>query len=671
MFSVKNKIYFTILFLLLTQITKSQISKQFKGEFEFEGKIGLAEFNYLTKNNEDLKQGLFNFKSKAGENGSINISGNFVNNEKTGIWNTNMSWTSYNGQESRMSFSVLSNANEHNPYEEITKKITTQYNNGQKEGKEITIYTTNSEWYYNGKRKKNTIYRKEKSWKNGILQDFSFETIVNGFKLRSIKGKYSVLEDTYAYDGDWVGNNDGLSFVLKYDKGIIKSIIKKNINTGKIIENSNYEIEKELINKYNDKNSIPVTYEKNRAKLYIIINDDNKYDFELLIPEYTPRLYINDIKSLETEINITESDSPIWNSPIDHEWIAWSNYGIKEKYITNNRENSELENIKVELSNTVKLFDIIDESKINYKGTLREFFRLTNRIDNWENKTPTYFSPDLYLQNLLYKGKADRILSLYNIPIMEQELKLLKRGINEIGEFPYYFLSLSLAGDTAKALEMIELNLNNSIKLNNGTELSWFKSIEDFLHNYIRIVEKSYPIERINFLKKFKTNYLLIRETKIKTYLDSLTTVKLGQLNWTNSNILPEKLEIPSTALLSWIEYHDGKIEIQKNAVIVLDYINKTDVTKFEPKGWRLPNLNELKDLFSSGLNLNKIKLTKLSMMDGDQFNEKIEHTEYRYLMKGEDGQLYVYNATTNKVITVNPGSTNKLSCLCILIKKN
>jgi hypothetical protein len=263
---------------------------------------------------------------------------------------------------------------------------------------------------------------------------------------------------------------------------------------------------------------------------------------------------------------------------------------------------------------------------------------------------------------------------------MVEELKKINWDINQVGGFPYYFLALSLTGDTANALQMIQSNLNNKVEFKDKSKLSWVETLENILPNYIPFIEKTYPIERIDFLKNFKNICSKIKSSDQKIYIDSLKTVKIGQLNWTNTYLLPEKINISPKALLSFDQYFDhywhDKMSGQeinyiehKNTVIIIDYLNQEDFKKIEPAGWRLPTIKEIKDLFSRNLSDYRIDINKLSAMDGDRFSSYGGYLENRYLCKGNDGKIVVYNVTKDEVNTVIRGSVNKSSGLCLLLK--
>lgn len=666
----------SFMFLFLVNIINAQSLKTYKGEYNFENKEGIAQYSYIVRNNEEVKQGNFTFKSKAGTDGSYTTTGFYINNEKSGTWNTIISWSTYNGIEEKKSVWIYARASEYTPFEEVTKKIQTNYLKDKKEGKEIVNYTTIASWLNNGSSKKTWTYRKEKTWKSGILQHFNFETILNGVKVRSVKGRYSLDGDDLVYDGEWTGISDGESFVILYDKGKLKSVSKKNINSGKITEIDTYSDDKELNNKYLDKNSIPILYDNNKAKLLISKIDQDNFEFELFLVETTNGIYTDNIKNLSQEINLTESDSPIWNSPTDNDWIAYS-FTIKKNYLSNKRENRGLKQVTASYDNATKIFDVMDESNIKFIGSSNLLLNGKDEQSDWENEEPTYFSTDLYLQNLIYKGKAQKVLEFYqSLP------EFSKFGYSDIGSlelFPYYFLAVSLAGDTLNSLKIIKSSIDDGtrLKYKDGSIETYSEIRGPFYPGYTELIKSIYSSDRISFLKNFNKYCVKFKNSIQNKYLESLVTVKIGKLNWTNTFIEPEKLGVSLKALKFFDEYNpNAKINTSnyirhENVVIILDYLNKDDIKKLEPEGWRIPSINEIKELFSRKFDDYEIKLFKESMMDGTGYYlNNGGYTEYRYLCKDNEGKIVVYNATTDEIVPVIRGDGSVTSGFCQLVKK-
>jgi len=662
-------IYLTLLFSAYSAI--GQTAKTYTGTYEYDNKSGTATYSYISKNGEEIKQGPFSFKSKLGINGSFSTTGMYDNDLKTGNWKNTSSWSIYNDEEHTKSDFIFTRVTEFRPFVEITKTQTIPFLKGQLTGKEILVFTKKESWGASGGGQKIIVYKKEKTWKNSIIQDFSFETTENNVKKEFLKGKYAVQGDFLVYDSEWTGMVDGKAFKIIYDKGILKSVLIKNQSTGQIIKQENYEVDEELISKYNDKNNLAVTYNNDNAKLIITKQNEAQYEFEVISSNISSVLPDDQIRPLVSYIKYVEKANPYDNQYDDNEWLAGIS-SLKKKYLSNNRKKGEFWSIRAYNENANKIFETMDEGSIDYIGNGKDFF--TQNQDyiltkTWANETPSYFNQSLYIKHLLYKGKADKVLDLFK---QAEKSKVFDDenysgwSLNSVGTMPFYFISLCLAGNLNDATKVIQNNLTNSITYNDGSTTSWIESVSGDIEQYLPFIQKSYPQDRISFLQNISHRSNDIKNSNANSYFDNLQTVKIGQLNWMATYLSPERIDINPSAIIDCHDLYGNKFE---KSLIILNYLAQSDPKKFERQGWRLPTLKELKDLFARNLSDYSIKIIAVSPMYGDELVYDNNYKEHRYIGKDDKGILVVYNATKDVVLYPSVNDKNKVSGLCMLIK--
>ena len=618
------------------------------GSYTFNGMTGIATYSYIVKNGEEIKQGPFTFKSKIGLNGAYTISGGYDNDKSIGTWNSTSSWSTYNGEEHVLSDFIFSRVSEYRPFKEITRKKTSNWLNDKVNGKEIILFAQKESWGELGGGQKSIVYKKEKTWKNNIIQDFYFESLVNNVKKEFLKGKYANQGGYIVYDGEWSGSIDGKSLSIVYDKGVLKSVLVKNQGTeAEVLKQETYPVDTLTINKFNDKRNISVKFKEDNAKLIISKIDNGQYEFELISSKISGGLPDNYVESLTSKINSVEKTSP-YDNPEDNNWIA-NKLTIKKNYLSQDRNKGEFWNISADNENAVKIFEAIDESNIEYIGNGSDFFSSVN-AKNWSNEKFTYFNRYMYFKYLLFKGKADKALNLF---LNADESKLFDNdheswNLNLIGPVPYYFISLCLAGDLNKATEVIKNNISNSIKHEDGSVETWVESATKHINDFLPFIQKAYPQDRIAFLQNVSNTCINIKNDIVKAYFDGVKTVKIGQLNWMSRPLALDSIDFSVNSIDDYS--YDG--QSVKKIRIILNNLQPKDYKKLEPKGWRLPTLIELKDLNARNLSDYKISITRL-------YN----------ICKNENGKLVVYDGYNDVVVIPSTKANDKVSGYCMLIK--
>ncbi len=295
----------SFLFLLVAFTSMSQ-TKTYTGVYEYDNKTGTATYSYIPKNDEEVLHGQFSFKSKLGINGTFVATGTFDNDIKNGNWNNTSTWSIYNDEEHTKSDFIFTRVTQFRPFVEITKKQTIPYIKGKLNGKEVLLFTKKESWGASGGGQKMIVYKKEKTWKDGFIQDFSFETLENNVRKEFLKGKYAVVGDMLVYDGEWTGMVDGKSIRVVFDRGIMKSVLTKNQSTGAVLKQETSQVDPELIYKFNDKNNISVTFNRDNAKLLISKIDNGKYDFEVIANNVTEAYPDDYVKPLVSYIKYVE-----------------------------------------------------------------------------------------------------------------------------------------------------------------------------------------------------------------------------------------------------------------------------------------------------------------------------------------------------------------------------
>lgn len=656
---------------LLVALTAISQTKTYTGAYDYDNKSGTATYSYISKNGEEVLSGPFTFKSKLGVNGTFVTTGTFDNDLKTGNWNNTSSWSIYNDEEHTKSDFIFTRVTQFRPFVEITKKQTIPYTKGKLNGKEVLLFSKKESWGASGGGQKMVVYKKEKTWKDGVIQDFSFETLENNVRKEFLKGKYAVVGDMLVYDGEWTGMVDGKSIRVVFDKGIMKSVLTKNQSTGETLKQETYQVDTELMNKFNDKNNISVTYNRDNAKLIVSKIDDNKYEFEVVVSNVTEAFPDDYVKPLVSYINYVEKSNPYDNQYGDDEWTAGIST-LNKKYLSNNRQKLDVWSIKAIDENANKIFEMIDESDIEYIGSGRDFFLQNQddiRLRTWKNDKPSYFNQSMYIKYLLYKGKADKVLDLFS---QAEQAKLFNAenysgwSINSVGTVPFYFISLCLAGDLNEANKIIQNNINNVRTYKDGSTENWIETVSNDIKHYLPFIQKAYPQDRVAFLQNIAGRGSDIKNNSTNAYFANLPTVKIGQLTWTATTISMEQIDISASAIR---DGHDKYGNKYKKTVAILNYLQTADMKKFERKGWRLPTVNELKDLFARNLSDYEMKIFGIDPMAEDELVYVNNYKELRFIAKESNGKLVVYNGTKNVVMTPTPNDKHKVSGMCLLIK--
>ena len=115
---------------------------------------------------------------------------------------------------------------------------------------------------------------------------------------------------------------------------------------------------------------------------------------------------------------------------------------------------------------------------------------------------------------------------------------------------------------------------------------------------------------------------------------------------------------------LHWVikQYTADKVTIDDDALL-LNEINENDIKQFSKHGWRLPSVEELKDLFAHNLSDYPIDAYKCSL-DNNQ-DERI------YAALDKNNKFVLYNDDTKSIIQKgNNKNTESPKGLCLLIKK-
>jgi hypothetical protein len=671
---------------LLTAFTGMSQTKTYTGAYEYDNKSGTATYSYIPKDGEEVLHGPFSFKSKLGVNGTFVVTGAFENDLKNGNWNNTSTWSIYNDEEHTKSDFIFARVTQFRPFVEITKKQTIPFTKGKLNGKEVLLFTKKESWGASGGGQKTIVYKKEKTWKDDVIQDFSFETLENNVRKEFLKGKYAVVGDMLVYDGEWTGMVDGKSIRVVFDKGIMKSVLTKNQSTGAVLKQETYQVDTELMNKFNDKNYITVTFNRDNAKLNISKIDNGKYDFEVISSNVSEAYPDDYIKPLVSYINYVEKANPYDNQYGDNEWTAGIST-LTKKYLSNNRQKADFWSVKAYDENANKIFEIIDESDIEFIGSGKDFFlqnsddfvkdpndvfsnlRKDAPLKSWANEKPSYFNQSMYIKYLLYKGKADKVLNLFSQA--EQAKVFIDEnysgwGMNSVGTMPFYFMSLCLAGDLNEANKVIQNNINNVQTYKDGSTEKWIETVSNDIKHYLPFIQKTYPQDRIAFLQNIAGRGSDIKNSSTNAYFDNLPTVKVGQLTWTATPISMEQIDISASAIRDGHDKYGNKYQ---KTVVILNYLQTADLKKFDRKGWRLPTVNELKDLFARNLSDYDMKIFGIDPMAEDELVYVNNYKELRFIAKDTNGKLVVYNGTKNVVINPTPNDKHKVSGMCLLIK--
>lgn len=646
------------------------------GAYTYKDYTGIATYSYIVKNGGEIKQGPFSFKSKLGLNGTFTVTGIYDNDIKTGNWTEVSTWSIYNGEEHVLSDFYFSQVSEYRPFKEITKRQTVSWLNGRLNGKEIILFTQKESWGASGGGQKTIVYKKEKTWKNNVIQDFKFESFVNNERKEFLNGKYATQGSYIVYDGQWTGIIDSKSMNIVYDKGVLKSALVKIQGTGaEVLKQETYLVDSVLISKFNDNRNISVKLNDDDAKLIITKTENNQYEFEVISSQVSGGLPDNYVESLTSKINYVEKSSPYGGNPEDSEWTA-NKSTIKKNYLSQDRNKGEFWNISADNENAVKIFETIDEGNIEYIGNGSDFFSSVN-AKNWSNEKLSYFNRFMYLKYLIFKGKADKALNLF---LKADESKLFDDdhkywNLNLIGTVPYYFISICLAGDLNKATEIIKNNINNSIKLKDGSVETWVESVIKNIKSFLPYIEKNYPQDRIIYLKGISQEVQNIKSNIIKSYFDSIKTVSIGNLKWSSHPIELRQIDISNHAIYE-DQVRDRFGNIFSDVLVLLNDFQASDINKINSNGWRLPSLNELKDLFARNLTDYDISILEVNPMVGDKlkfnnpyYEENPVYPQRRYLCRDENNKIIVYNASNNSIMSTLSNGKNKVSGFCLLIK--
>ncbi len=668
----KKMMRFTLSFLLLFMaINAIGQTKTYTGAYEYEKKSGTAIYSYISKNGEDVLQGAFSFKSKLGLNGTFTTTGTFEKNQKNGSWINTSSWSVYNGEEVVKSDLIFSRVSQFRPFTEITKKQTFPYLKGKLNGKEILLFTKKESWGEGGGGQKVTVYKKEKNWKDGIIQSFAFESIENNVRKEFLNGNYAVVDGVIVYDGEWIGMVNGISIRVVFDKGAMKSVLTKNQSSGEILKQESYLTDSDLVNKFNDNSNISIDFNNDKAKLIITKTDNSNYDFEVIFSNFLTVFPDFTVKALVPYINYVEKSNPYDNQNEDKNWIA-NISSLSKKYLSNNRQKGEFWGVNAIGENANKIFDLIDESGIEYIGSGANFFIQSKNdlfLNTWKNGAPSYFNQSMYIKYLLYKGKAENVYKMFyhaeGQGLFTYE-NYKKWSINTVGTMPYYFIALCLAGNLDDADWILQNNLNKVQILKDGSKIKWIESVTKDIRNYLPFIQVSYPKERIDYLLNIDGLSGNLKDNVRNSYFKSLSLSKIGQLTWTSIPISMEQLGISASAIRDGKDIHGKKHE---NIVVVLNYLNSEDMNKFERKGWRLPTIGELKDLFARNLTDYRMNIFEIDPMINDELVYVNNYKEFRFITKDETGNLIVYNATKNMIVIPSVNDKNKVSGLCLLIK--
>lgn len=668
----KKMMRFILSFLLLiAALTALSQTKTYTGAYQYEKNSGTATYSYISKNGEDVLQGAFSFKSKLGLNGTFTATGNFENNQKSGSWINTSSWSVYNDEEVGKSDLIFSRVTQFRPFIEITKKQTLPYLKGKLNGKEILLFTKKESWGEGGGGQKVTVYKKEKNWKDGIIQSFVFESVENNVRKEFLSGNYTVVDGVVVYDGEWVGMINGISIRVVFDKGAMKSVLTKNQSSGEILKQESYLTDTDLVNKLNDNSNISIDFNNEKAKLIITKIDNGNYDFEVISSNFLTVYPEFSVKPLVSYINYVEKNNPYDNQNEDKNWIA-NMISLSKKYLSNNRQKGEFWGVNATGENANKIFDLIDESGIEYIGSGANFFIQSKNdlfLKTWTNGVPSYFNQSMYIKYLMYKGKAENVYKMFYHAEGQglfTNANYYKWSINSVGTMPYYFIALCLAGNLDDADWILQNNLNKVQILKDGSKIRWIESVTKDIRSYLPFIQASYPKERIDYLLNIDGLTGSLKENERNSYFDSLSLSKIGQLTWATIPISMEKLGISESAI------RDGKDKDGKkheNTVVILNYLNSEDMKQFERKGWRLPTIGELKDLLARNLSDYRMRIFEIDPMNVDELVYVNNYKEFRFVTKDDTGKLVVYNATKNMVMTPSANDRNKVSGLCLLIK--
>ena len=368
------KRFLFIAFLSLNSIfATSQIIKNYTGDYEYNDHPGTAIYSYFLKNTDEIMQGPFSFKSKLGINGSLSVTGNYDNNLLTGTWTHISTWSTYNGEEHTKSDFVFSRVAEYRPFVETIKKQIITYSQNKLNGKEIILYTTKQSWGASGGGQKTTVYKKEKTWKDDVLQDFSFEVTENNIRKNYLKGKYATLDNTIFYDGEWTGMVDGNSVKVIFNKGSILSKLIKNQSSGEILKQEEYTVDEDLEKNFADTKNISVYYNDINSKLVISEGTKGSYEFEVIVNNASKAIIDEQINSIASSIKYVEKENPYDNDYNDNEWVAGVS-ALKKYYLSNNRKKGDFWSIIANGENANKIFDKINEDSIQFIGQGKDYF---------------------------------------------------------------------------------------------------------------------------------------------------------------------------------------------------------------------------------------------------------------------------------------------------------
>ena len=314
-----KKSIIVLVFLIL--ITRSYSQLSYTGEYKYYDQNGIATYTYINKNGDKVKNVAFAFKSKIGLKGNCSTIGSYENDFKTGLWTSISNWSVYNDEEYAKSDLNFFRIDASRPFIEISKKQTSNWLKGILNGKEQILYTKKESWGMSGGGSKVTLYKKEKSWRNGKLSDFSFEIYQNNILKDFIKGKYKYQNNILLYDGEWSGRNAGYSFKFTYKNGELISKIIKNESTNQIINNDVFSSD-DLAEKFTDTSGITVEYENNPSKLFIKSFDNYKYEFMIVSSQVDYKEPDQGFKNLISYIEYSEKSGPYDNNYGDNDWIA-------------------------------------------------------------------------------------------------------------------------------------------------------------------------------------------------------------------------------------------------------------------------------------------------------------------------------------------------------------
>lgn len=665
---LRSIISFLFLFAALTALCQT---KTYTGVYQFDEKSGTATYSYIPKNGEDVLHGAFSFKSKLGLSGTFTASGTFENNIKSGNWINTSSWSVYNDQEVAKSDLIFSRVSQFRPFIEISKNQTLPYMKGKLNGKEILLFTKKESWGESGGGQKVIVYKKEKNWKDGFIQSFSFEIVENNVRKEFLNGNYALVDGVIVYDGEWVGMVNGISIRVVFDKGAMKYVLTKNQSSGEVLKQESYLTDEELVNKFNDINNISIEFNNDKAKLLITKMDNGNYEFEVISSNFSAVYPDYSVKPLVSFINYVEKSNPYDNQNEDKDWMA-NVSTLSKKYLSNNRQKADFWSVNADGENANRIFGLIDETLIEYIGSGPDFF-LQNKnnvlLKTWENGIPSYFNQSMYIKHLLYKGKADIAFKIF----YHAEGRGIftygdnkKWSINTVGTMPYYFISLCLAGYLDDADWILQNNINKVQILENGSKIKWMESVSKDIQNYLPFIQKAYPQERIDYLLNIDSHSRDLKKNATNAYFDSLSLIKIGQLSWTSNPISMEQIDISATAIRDGNDKYGNKYE---KTVAILNYLNSEEMKQFERKGWRLPTISELKDLMARNLSDYGMNIFEIDPMNNDQLVYINNYKEFRFITKDDMGNLVVYNATKNMVMIPSENDKNKVSGLCLLIK--